>query len=130
MKNSLELQLRALRPPRVLKKTDAGDPAFIDVWAIHHNDRCSNQWAIAVKFGREIAGQATEIKTGTLFTVKGRLDQRRNPATGIYHTFVWADEIFDLVHSKKSHAESSAPELNLPEIGQEDENPEPEIPHA
>lgn len=140
MKNTLELQLRALRPPRVLKKTNAGDPEFIDVWAIHHSDRSSRQWAIAVKFGREIAEQAAEINTGTLFTVKGRLDQNRNPATGIYHTFVWAEEISDVVHSKKNHVQSPAPEvrssqdempeLELPEAGQEEENPEPGIPHA
>jgi len=141
MKNTLELQLRALRPPRVLKKSDAGDPEFIDVWAIHHSDRSSRQWSIAVKFGREIAGEATAIKTGTLFTIKGRLDQNRNPVTGIYHTFIWAEEISDIVPSKKSQVESPAPEirssyddetpeLDLSEAGQSEANPEPEIPHA
>jgi hypothetical protein len=141
MKNTLELQLRALRPPRVLKQNDAGDPELIDVWAMHHEDSSSRQFAIAVKFGREIVRQATELKTGTLFTVQGRLDQNRNPATGIYHTFVLAEAISDLVHSKKSHAQSpgpdihsgqhdEAPELDLPEIDQNEQNPEPEIPHA
>jgi len=140
MKNTLELQLRALRPPRVLKKSNAGDPEFIDVWAIHHRDRSSHQWAIAVKFGRNIAGEATAIKTGTLFTVKGRLDQSKNPKTGAYHTFIWAEEIFEIVPSKKSQAEppppdvrsghDETPELELPEAWQAEENQEPEIPHA
>jgi len=134
MKNTLELQLRALRPPRILKKSDAGEPLFLDVWAIHHSDRSTRQWSIAVKFGREIAGEVTAIATGTLFTVKGRLDQSRNPKTGIYHTFVWAEEISDIVPSKKKpqlpSGPDEAPELDLPEAGQEEENPEPEIPHA
>ena len=127
MKNSIELEARALRPPRVLKKTDAGEPELIDVWAMHHGDRSTRQWAIAIKFGREIVQQAGEINTGTLFTVKGRLDQNRNPATGIYHTFVWAEALSDVIHSTKTHPESPAPE---PRIGQEDQNPELELPHA
>ena len=127
MKNTLELQLRALRSPRVLKKTGTGDPDLIDVWAIHHSDRSPRQWAIAVKFGREIAVQAGELKTGTLFTVKGQLDQTRNPTTGIYHTFVWAESLSDLVHSTKNHPESPAPEIRA---SQDDENPELELPHA
>lgn len=139
MKNTLELQLRALRPPRVLKKNEAGEPQLIDVWAIHHGDRTSRQWAMAVKFGRSIIAQANEVKTGTLFTVKGQLDQRRNPSTGIYHTFIWADEIVDLVHSRKSQAEATtaappvqdeSPELDLSESGEEHENPQTERPHA
>lgn len=52
---------------------------------MHHSDLSSHQFAIAVKFGRDVAGQADEIDTGTLFTVKGRLDQSRNPTTGISH---------------------------------------------
>jgi hypothetical protein len=142
MKNTLELQLRALRPPRVLKASDAGIPEFVDVWAIHHNERSSGQWAIAVKFGRDIAEQATELNTGTLFTVKGRLDQNRNPKTGLYHTFIWAEEIADIVPSMKAHANSPEPELreaardeettvpDFPEADLGDENPEPEIPYA
>ena len=134
MKNTLELQLRALRPPRVLKKNDTGKPELIDVWAIHHRDRSSRQWAIAVKFGREIVDKATTLNTGTLFTVKGRLDQSKNPQTGSYHTFIWAGEILDLVPSRKkppvSPSLDEAPELDLPEAGQEEENPEPENPHA
>lgn len=127
MKNTLELQLRALRSPRVLKKTDAGDPELIDVWAIHHSDRSSRQFAIAVKFGREVVEQAAQIKTGTLLTVVGRLDQNRNTTTGIYHTFVWADAVSDLVHSTKNHPESPTPERRN---GQDDEHPELELPHA
>ena len=127
MKNTIELQLRALRSPRLLKKNDAGDPDLIDVWAMHHSDLSSHQFAIAVKFGRDIAGQADEIDTGTLFTVKGRLDQSRNPATGIYHTFVWAESLSDLVHSTKTKSESAAPKSRAVH---EDENPELELPHA
>ena len=139
MKNTLELQLRALRPPRVLKKNDAGDPQLIDIWAIHHADGTARQWAMAVKFGRRIVDQANKIKTGTLFTVRGQLDQRRNPATGIYHTFIWADEIVDLVHSRKTQTEATtaaqplqdeSPELDLFEAGEEHETPQSEIPHA
>jgi hypothetical protein len=134
MKNTLELQLRALRPPRVRKETDAGIPELIDVWAIHHSDRSAKQWAIAVKFGREMVEAAKKIDTGTLFTVKGRLDQRKNPATGVYYTFIWANEILDLVPSKKKQpvppGPDEAPELDLPETGQEEENPEPKISHA
>ena len=140
MKNSLELQLRALRPPRVLKKNEAGEPQLIDVWAIHHADRTSRQWAMAVKFGCQVVAQANEVKTGTLFTVKGQLDQRRNATTGIYHTFIWADEIVDLVHSRKPQAEAitssspplqdETPELDLADAGEDHETPEPEIPHA
>jgi hypothetical protein len=142
MKNIIELQLRALRPPRVLKETDQGVPDFVDVWAMHHGDHSSHKWAIAVKFGRQVAEQAMEIKTGTLFTVKGRLDQNKNPKTGLYHTVVWADEISDLVPSMKAHAKSpepelreaaredETPELDFPEAGLGDENPEPEIPYA
>lgn len=134
MKNTLELQLRALRPPRLLKKNDTGEPELIDVWAIHHSDRSSHQWAIAVKFGREIAPAASALNIGTLFTVKGRLDQSQNPKTHLYHTFIWADEIFDLVPSRKKPSvppgADDAPELDLPEAEQEEENPEPEIPHA
>jgi len=128
MKNTLELQLRALRPPRVLKKNDAGEPELIDVWAIHHSDRSSHQWAIAVKFGREVADKAVAIATGTLFTVKGRLDQSKNPKTGSYHTFIWAGEILDLVPSKKKQpvppGPDEAPELDLSDAGQEEENPQ------
>jgi hypothetical protein len=128
MKNTLELQLRALRPPRVLKKNDAGEPELIDVWAIHHSDRSSHQWAIAVKFGREVAEKAAVIATGTLFTVKGRLDQNKNPKTGSYHTFIWAGEILDLVPSKKKQpvppGPDEAPELDLSDAGQEEENPQ------
>ena len=127
MKNTLELQLRALRSPRLLKKNEAGDPDLIDVWAMHHSDLSSHQFAIAVKFGREIAEEAGEIKTGTLFTVKGRLDQSRNPTTGIYHTFVWAESLSDLVHSTKNQPESVAPEVRA---AHDDENPELELPHA
>ena len=127
MKNTIELQLRALRSPRLLKKNDAGDPDLIDVWAMHHSDLSSHQFAIAVKFGRDIAGQADEIDTGTLFTVKGRLDQSRNPTTGIYHTFVWAESLSDLVHSTKPKPESAAPKSRA---AHEDENPELELPHA
>ena len=139
MKNTLELQLRALRPPRVLKKNDAGDPQLIDIWAIHHADRTARQWAMAVKFGRRIVDQANEIKTGTLFTVKGQLDQRRNPTTGIYHTFIWADEVVELVHSKKAQAATTSstpplqddtPELDFAEAEEDHETPETEIPHA
>jgi hypothetical protein len=135
MKNTLELQLRALRPPRVLKKTEAGIPEFTDIWAIHHSDRSSSQWAIAVKFGREIAGEATAIKTGTLFTVKGRLDQSKDPKTGAYHTFIWAEQISELVPSRKTQPEppgSEAPpsqEEEAPDFFgavQDDENPKPE----
>jgi len=111
MKNTLELQLRALRSPRVLKKTDAGTPEFIDVWAIHHSDRSSRQWAIAVKFGREMIEHALKIDTGTLFTVKGRLDQSKNPKTEVYHTFIWADEISDVVPSMKGRSEPPTPDL-------------------
>jgi hypothetical protein len=128
MKNSLELQVRALRSPRVLKQTDAGEPELIDVWAIHHCDRSSLQWAIAVKFGREAVAKAAVLKTGTLFTVKGRLDQSKNPKTGSYHTFLWADDISDVVQSKKRAPlpsnEDEAPELNLPEAGQEETTPQ------
>ena len=128
MKNTLELQLRALRPPRVLKKNDAGEPELIDVWAIHHSDHSSRQWAIAVKFGREIVEKSAAIATGTLFTVKGRLDQTKNPKTGSYHTFIWAGEILDLVPSKKKPPVPSgpdeAPELDLSDAGQEEENPQ------
>jgi hypothetical protein len=128
MKNTLELQLRALRPPRVLKKNDAGEPELIDVWAIHHSDRSSRQWAIAVKFGREIVEKAAAIATGTLFTVQGRLDQTKNPKTGSYHTFIWAAEILDLVPSKKKPpvppGPDEAPELDLSDSGQEEENPQ------
>jgi len=122
MKNTLELQLRALRSPRVLKKTDAGTPEFIDVWAIHHSDRSSRQWAIAVKFGREMIESAMQIDTGTLFTVKGRLDQNKNSTTGIYHTFIWADEISEVIPSRKGRTESPTPEFpNFPdtEVGEE-----------
>jgi hypothetical protein len=134
MKNTLELQLRALRPPRVLKSNDAGESELIDVWAIHHSDHSSKQWAIAVKFGREVVAKATALNTGTLFTVKGRLDQSKNPKTGSYHTFIWTDEILDVVPSKKkppvASSQEETPELDLPETGQEEENPEPETPHA
>ncbi len=134
MKNTLELELRELRPLRVLKANDAGEPEFLDAWAIHRNDRAYQPVFIAVKFGREVAGQAAGITTGTLFTIKGRLHQSKNPKTGAYHTFVWADEILDVVPSKKKQpappGPEQAPELDLPEAGQEEENPEPEIPHA
>jgi hypothetical protein len=143
MKNTIELQLRALRPPRILKKTDEGVPDFADVWAIHHDgDRSSHKWAIAVKFGRQIAGEVTAVNTGTLFTVRGRLDQSKNPKTGLYHTFIWAEGIADIVPSMKAHAKSPEPELreaardeeipesDFPEADLGDENPEPEIPYA
>jgi hypothetical protein len=134
MINNLELQLRALRPPRVLKKNGSGEPELMDVWAIHHSDRSCHQWAIAVKFGREITTAAAALNTGTLFTVKGRLDQSQNPKTHHYHTFIWANEILDLVPSRKKQpvpaGTNETPELDLPEIEQEEENPEPEIPHA
>jgi hypothetical protein len=126
MKNILELQLRALRSPRVLKKTDAGAPEFIDVWAIHRSDRSSRQWAIAVKFGREMVEPAMQIDTGTLFTVKGRLDQSKNPKTGVYHTFIWAEEIADIVPSMKGRTEPPTPDLpNFPnaETGEQDTQP-------
>ena len=122
MKNTLELQLRALRSPRILKKTDAGIPEFIDIWAIHRSDRSSRQWAIAVKFGRETVDPAMQIDTGTLFTVKGRLDQNKNPATGIYHTFIWAEEIADIVPSMKGRTEPPTPDLpNFPNAETEEE---------
>jgi len=128
MKNTLEIQLRALRSPRVLVKNDAGGPELIDVWAIHHSDVSPKQWAIAVKFGREIVDKATALDTGTLFTVKGRLDQNQNLKTGSYHTFIWADEILELVPSRKKQAASpspeEAPELDLPEPEQEEGNPQ------
>jgi hypothetical protein len=124
MKNTLELQLRALRSPRVLKKTDAGAPEFIDVWAIHRSDRSSRQWAIAVKFGREMVEPAMQIDTGTLFTVKGRLDQSKNPKTGVYHTFIWAEEIADIVPSMKGRTEPPTPDLlNFPNAETEDTQP-------
>jgi hypothetical protein len=116
VKNSLELQLRALRPPRVLKKNDAGGPDLIDVWAMHHADRPVRRFPLAIKFGREIAAQGAAIGIGTLFTIKGRLDQTKNPKTGTYHTFVWADEIVALVPSKKKHpvpAGADEPELPM-----------------
>jgi hypothetical protein len=131
MKNTLELQLRALRPPRVLKKNQAGEPELIDVWAIHHDERSPRQWAIAVKFGRKSAGRATVIQTGTLFTVQGRLDQSKNPKTGHFHTFIWADDVFDLVFSKRNPRlpddSDEMPELDLLPVT---ENPEPETPYA
>ncbi len=102
MKNTLELQLRALRAPRILKKSEAGDPEFADVWAIHHVARSPRTFSLAVKFGKEIVARALEIRVGTLFTVRGRLDQSQAHGTGIYHTFVWADEIAELTHSKKT----------------------------
>lgn len=124
MKNILELQLRALRAPRVLKKTGAGTPELIDVWAMHHSDRPSHQWAIAVKFGREIAGEVTAIKIGTLFTVKGRLDQSLNPKTERYHTFIWADEISEIVPSLKNRSGPPTPDLpNFPNVEEEDPQP-------
>jgi hypothetical protein len=110
--------MRALRLPRVLKKNEAGNPDLIDVWAIHHADRPSRPFALAVKFGREIAAQGAAIGIGTLFTIKGRLDQTKNPKTGSYHTFVWADEIVALVPSKKKHpvpAGTDEPELPFSE---------------
>ena len=120
MKNILELQLRALRSPRVLKKTDAGAPDLVDVWAIHHSDRSSKQWAIAVKFGREQVEAALSLDTGTLFTVKGRLDQSKNPATGLYHTFIWAEEISEVVPSPKRRSGPNTPDLpNFPNTGED-----------
>jgi hypothetical protein len=127
MKNTIELQLRALRSPRLLKKNCAGDPDLIDVWAMPHSNSSSHQFAIAVKFGRDIAPQADEIDTGTLFTVKGRLDQSRNTTTGIDHTFVWAEPLSDLVHSTKPQSESIAPKSRA---AHEEENPELELSHA
>ena len=110
MKNTLELQLRALRIPRVLKKSKSGAPEFVDVWAIHHFDGSSRTFSIAVKCGKDLAAQALEIRIGTLFTVKGRLDKDQDKGTGKYHTFVWADTLDDLVHSKKekAHAKEQA----------------------
>jgi hypothetical protein len=126
MKNILELQLRALRSRHVLKRNDAGVPELIDVWAIHHNDRSPKQWAIAVKFGRERIETAEQIETGTLFTVKGRLDQSKNTTTGLYHTFIWADEISEVVPSMKGRSEPPTSDLpNFPngEAGEEETQP-------
>ncbi len=111
MKNTLEIQLRALRDPRVLKKSEAGDPEFVDLWAIHHVAHSSRNFSIAVKCGKETVAQALEIKVGTLFTMTGRLDQSKGPGTGFYHTFIQADEIADLVHSKKAQAKAAQPDL-------------------
>ena len=131
MKNTLELQLRALRSPRVLKKTEAGAPEFIDVWAIHHSDRSSRQWAIAVKFGREMVESALQIDTGTLFTVKGRLDQSKNPRTEVYHTFIWAEEISEVVPSTKGRSGPPTPDLpNFPNVEAGEEDTQPHNNHA
>ena len=120
MKNTLEIQFRALRAPRVLKKSESGEPEFVDIWAIHHVAGSSHAFSLAVKCGKEIIDEAQEIKVGTLFTVKGRLDQTKGHGTGFYHTFIRADEIVDLVHSKKPHPPKEAqPDL-----------PQPESPHA
>jgi hypothetical protein len=129
MKNTLEIQLRALRSPRVLKKNDAGSPEFIDVWAIHHSDRSSRQWAIAVKFGREMVEPAQQIDTGTLFTVKGRLDQSKNPTTGLYHTFIWADEISEIIPSLKGRSEPTPDLPQFPNLEAE-EDAQPQDNHA
>ncbi len=110
MKNTIELQLRALRPARVLKSNEGGGPDFISVWAIHHADHSAHKFALAVKFGRETAAQGAAIDIGTLFTIRGRLDQSKNPKTNTYHTFVWANEIVALVHSKKKHPVPAGPD--------------------
>jgi hypothetical protein len=126
MKNTLELQLRAVRSPRVLKKTDAGIPEFIDIWASHHSDCSPRQWSIAVKFGREMVESAMKLAEGTLFTVKGRLDQSQDPKTKHYHTFIWADEISDVVPSRKGRSGPPPPDLpNFPnaETTQEEAQP-------
>ena len=88
MKNTLEIQLRAVRSPRILKQTDAGTPELIDIWAFHRDDHSPRAWHIAVKFGRELVEPAMTIDTGTLFTVKGRLDQTRRTNKDIYDTFI------------------------------------------
>lgn len=102
MTNQIEIQLRALRAPRVLKTSTAGDPEFADVWAIHHVGRSSRTFSLAVKFPKKVAAEGLKLRVGTLFTVKGRLDQTQSKETGIYRTFVWADEVSGLAHSKKA----------------------------
>ncbi len=79
MKNSIELQLRALRPPRVLMRAIDDTPILIDLWAIHHQDLSSRCWPILVKCSREVVEPALKIDTGTVFTVQGRFDQNQNP---------------------------------------------------
>jgi hypothetical protein len=131
MKNTLELQLRALRSPRILKRDEAGQPVFIDVWAIHHSDRSSRQWAIAVKFGHEMIEPVMQIDTGTLFTVKGHLDQSKNPTTGIYHTFIWAEEISEVVPSVRGRSGPPTPDLpNFPNVEAGEEDTQPQNNHA
>jgi len=122
MKNTIELQLRAAREPRVLKKTDAGIPEFIDIWAVHHCDHSPHQWSIAVKFGREMVEAAMKLDKGTLFTVKGRLDQSKHPTKETYHTFIWADEISEIVPSRKGRSGPPTPDLpNFPNVETEEE---------
>jgi len=133
MKNTLALQLRALRPPRVLKTSDAGLPELVDVWAMHRCDRSSKEWPIAVKFGREMVETGLKIGKGTLFTVKGHLDQNKHTTEGrtTYYTFIWAEEISDVVPSMKGRTTSSTPDLpNFPDPEADQSNPQPENHHA
>ena len=133
MKNTLELQLRALRPPRIRNRTTAGLPELVDVWAIHRCDRSSREWAIAVKFGREMVEAGLKIGTGTLFTVKGHLDQSKYVSEGktTYSTFIWAEEISDVVPSMRSRTTSATPDLpNFPDPESDESNPQPENHHA
>jgi hypothetical protein len=131
MKNTLEIQLRALRSPRVLKSIDGGGPELVDVWAFHRGDHSPRTWAIAVKFGRELVEAAMTIDTGTLFTVKGRLDQSKNPATGNYHTFIWAEQISEVVPPARGRSTSTTPDLpNFPDAEAGDKDPQPKKNHA
>jgi hypothetical protein len=72
------------------------------------------------------------IDTGTLFTIKGRIDQSRNPATGIYHTFLWAEQISEVVPSAKERSPSSpTPDLpNFPDVESRDKTPQSQNHHA
>ena len=132
MKNTLEIQLRAVRSPRILKQTDAGTPELIDIWAFHRDDHSPRAWHIAVKFGRELVEPAMTIDTGTLFTVKGRLDQTKRANKDIYDTFIWAEQIAEVVPSSKGHS-APAPSCdlpNFPDVESAEPNPQPENNHA
>jgi hypothetical protein len=132
MKNSLEIQLRAVRSPRILKQADAGTPELIDIWAFHRDDHSPRAWHIAVKFGRELVEPAMTIDTGTLFTVKERLDQTRRASKDIYDTFIWAEQILEVVPpSKGRSAPAPSPELpNFPNPEADQPNPQTDNHHA
>ncbi|MDX2225603.1 MAG: hypothetical protein SFY92_00670 [Verrucomicrobiae bacterium] len=101
MRNSITLEVRAGKAPRVLKTDDKNEPVFGDVWAIHNIENSQASFALAVKFGEAVIPAFKEIALGSKFTVTGRLDIHKDESTGIFHTSILADRVEDIVASRK-----------------------------